>query len=65
MGLDSRVGDAYAYALLKVLYKDLNFSSFTGIVSDMLDFANLFNTCPSIEEFLANPTYSTKQKNSF
>jgi len=65
MGLDSRVGDAYAYALLKVLYKDLNFSSFTGIVSDMLDFANLFNTCPSIEEFLANPTYSTKQKKQF
>lgn len=65
MGVDSKVGDAYAYALLKVLYKDLNFSSFTSLVSDMLDFAALFNTCPTIEEFLANPTYSAKQKKQF
>jgi len=65
MGLDSRVGDAYAYALLKVLYKDLKSSNFTSLVGDMLDFSTLFNTCPSMEEFLANPTYSTKQKKQF
>jgi len=65
MGLSSRVGDAYAYAFLKVIYKDLTFSTFTHLVSDMLDFSTLFNAYPSIEKFLANPTYDAKKKKQF
>jgi len=65
MGLSSRVGDAYAYAFLKVIYKDLTFSTFTHLVSDMLDFSTLFNAYPSIEKFLANPTYEAKKKKQF
>lgn len=65
MGSNSRVGDAYAYAFLKVIYKDLTFSTFTHLVSDMLDFSTLFNAYPSIEKFLANPTYDAKKKKQF
>jgi ATP synthase F1 delta subunit len=65
MSTNSRVGDAYAYALLKVLYKDLNFNTFTVLVSDIIDFSILFNTYPSLGEFLANPTYDTKKKKQF
>ena len=65
MGLSSRVGDAYAYAFLKVIYKDLTFSTFTHLVADMLDFSTLFNAYPSIEKFLANPTYDAKKKKQF
>lgn len=65
MGSNSRVGDAYAYAFLKVIYKDLTFSTFTHLVSDMLDFSTLFNAYPSIEKFLANPTYDVKKKKQF
>lgn len=65
MSTNSRVGDAYAYALLKVLYKDLNFNTFTILVSDIIDFSILFKTYPSLGEFLANPTYDTKKKKQF
>lgn len=61
----SKVGDAYAYAFLKVIYKDLNFASFSHLVGDMLDFCTLFNTYPSIEEFLSNPIYDAKKKKQF
>lgn len=65
MGLNSRVVDVYAYAFLKVVYKDLTFSTFTHLVADMLDFSTLFNAYPSIEKFLANPTYDAKKKKQF
>lgn len=68
MSTNSRAGDAYAYALLKVLYNEAeekNFANFSDLVGDILDFITLFNTCPSIEEFLANPTYSPIQKKRF
>ena len=65
MKQNSSVGNAYAYAFLKVIYKDLNFSSFTHLVSDMLDFCTLINAYPSIEQFLSNPTYDSKKKKQF
>lgn len=65
MSINSRVGDAYAYALLKVLYKDLNFNTFTVLVSDIIDFSILFKTYPIIEKFLSNPTYDSKKKKQF
>jgi hypothetical protein len=34
MAKDARIGDAYAYAFLKVIYKDLNFLTFANLVLD-------------------------------
>jgi F0F1-type ATP synthase delta subunit len=66
MGKNFKAGDAYAYALLKVLYNETDKEkSFKGLVSDILDFVMVLKTCPTIEEFLANPTYSVKQKKDF
>mmetsp|Transcript_7207 Transcript_7207/g.12305 ORF Transcript_7207/g.12305 Transcript_7207/m.12305 type:complete len:204 (-) Transcript_7207:1487-2098(-) len=66
MSTNSRAGDAYAYALLKVLFNETkDFDSFSDLVGDVLDFVTIFNTCPSIEEFFANPTYSPIQKKQF
>jgi F0F1-type ATP synthase delta subunit len=65
MAKDARIGDAYAYAFLKVIYKDLNFLTFANLVLDMLDFSTLFNLCPTIGEFLSNPTYENKKKKQF
>jgi ATP synthase F1 delta subunit len=62
---NSRIGDPYAYAFLKVIYKDLNFASFSCLISDMLDFCTIFNTYPNIEQFLSNPTYDNKKKKQF
>jgi ATP synthase F1 delta subunit len=62
---DSKVGDAYAYALLKVLYKDINIKSFSELVFDIIDFSIIFKTFPSINEFLSNPTYDKKKKKQF
>lgn len=65
MKQNSSIGNAYAYAFLKVIYKDLNFTSFTHLVSDMLDFCTLINAYPSIEQFLSNPTCDSKKKKQF
>jgi len=65
MNKNKKVTNAYAYALLKVLEKDVNFQNFSVLVSDLLDFSTLFNTCSSIEEFFSNPIYETKNKKQF
>lgn len=65
MQQNSKFGDAYAYAFLKVIYKDWNFSNCTYLVTDMLDFCSLFNSYPIINEFLSNPIYDVKKKKQF
>jgi ATP synthase F1 delta subunit len=62
---NSKIGDPYAYAFLKVIYKDLNFTNFSCLIGDMLDFCTIIKAYPSIQEFLSNPTYSTNKKKQF
>ena len=62
---NSKIGDPYAYAFLKIIYKDLNFKSFSSLVGDMLDFCTILKSYPSIQEFLSNPTYDNNKKKEF
>lgn len=59
---NSKIGDPYAYAFLKVVYSDLNFTNFSCLIADILDFCTILNLYPSIQKFLSNPTYDVKKK---
>jgi ATP synthase F1 delta subunit len=66
MSSNSRVGDPYAYAFLKILSeKGLSFAVFSGLTSDILDFSNILRLYPNFEEFLSNPIYEKKKKKEF
>jgi F0F1-type ATP synthase delta subunit len=62
---NSKSGDPYAYAFLKVIYNELNFSNFSCLVGDMLDLCTIINSYPSIEQFLSNPIYDSNKKKQF
>lgn len=63
MTFNLRINDSYAYAFFKILSeKSLDFNSFSGLVSDIVDISTLMNISTNFGNFLSNPMYSSTKK---